>query len=70
MRFKLSKTQTLELSKYWFDLSKLSFGSLILKLFEPGAPNFTPLSFGIIFWGLALTIIFAMIGLQFSRKIK
>lgn len=70
MAFRLSRNQTLELSKYWFDLSKLTFASLILKLFEPGVAEFTSLSVATVLLGLIGTVLFVMIGLVFSKKVK
>ncbi|HTK03210.1 MAG TPA: hypothetical protein VL401_00380 [Alphaproteobacteria bacterium] len=68
MRIRLSRNQISELSKYWFDLSKLTFASLILKLFEPGIAKFDGISIGIALWGLMGTIIFATLGLEFSKN--
>jgi len=67
---RLSNFQIKQISKYWFDLSKLTFASLILKLFEPEAPKFTYSSYATIVLGLIATAIFVMLGLEFSRKVK
>jgi len=68
--FSLKDFQLKEFSKYWFDLSKVTFASLILKLFEPGAPKFVFGSFGVLLLGLTLTLIFVILGLRFARGVK
>lgn len=67
---KLNKFQFREISKYWFDLSKLSFVSLVLKLFEPNMSNMDLRSFLTIITGLILTGSFASIGILFSKGVK
>lgn len=67
---KLTKFQLKEFTRYWFDLSKVTFGSLILKFFEPQAPRLTPGSLGVLLCALTLTFIFAILGLRFSRGVK
>ncbi len=67
---KLSKFQQKEFSKYWFDVSKLTFGSFILKLFEPASPKFTIASMITLLFGLTLALIFVMVGLRFSQGVK
>lgn len=67
---KLKEFQLKEFSKYWFDLSKVTFGSLILKLFEPGAPKLETKSVLTIFSGLTVSVFFIILGLKFSEKVK
>jgi len=69
-RIKLSQFQYKELAKFWFDLSKLTFGSLILKLFEPTLPKISLSAFGTLLSGLILTVIFGMLGMRFSKEVK
>lgn len=66
---KLSNFQIKQISKYWFDLSKLTFASLILKLFEPGGSRLNLISLGTLFWGIVLTGIFVGLGIEYSRKV-
>jgi hypothetical protein len=68
--FKLAEFQLKEFSKYWFDLSKVTFGSLILKFFEPAAPKLTPGSVEVLFLALTLTLIFVILGLRFAQEVK
>jgi len=67
---KLVKFQFKEFAKYWFDLSKITFGSLILKFFEPEAPKFDLRSVLTIICGLILASIFALLGLKIGGKVK
>jgi len=67
---KLNKYQYKEFSKYWFDLSKLTFASLIVKLFEPGAPKFEFRSILTIISGVMFSIVFITLGLKFSKEVK
>ena len=66
----LTEFQFKEIAKYWFDLSKLTFGSLILKLFESGMPEFTIRSFLIMIWGLTAMTVFASLGVRFAKEVK
>jgi len=66
----LEEFQLKEFSKYWFDLSKVTFGSLILKLFEPGAPRLETRSLLTIFSGLTFSVFFVILGLKYSKEIK
>lgn len=70
MKIALNEFQIKEISKFWFDLSKFTFISLILKFFEPQSPAFTFGSIGAVFLGLILVCIFAIVGMLFSRKVK
>lgn len=67
---KLTEFQFKEFAKYWFDLSKITFGSLILKFFEPEAPGFGPRSILTVFSGLTFSAFFAMMVLVISKKVK
>lgn len=67
---KFTEFQLKEISKYWFDLSKLTFVSLILKFFEPGSPSFSWFTVLTIFFGLTATALFAIVGLRISREVK
>jgi hypothetical protein len=68
--WKLSSYQLKKLSDYWLDISKLAIASLIIKFFEPDAPRFTISSALTMIGGLLIAIIFAILGLKFSRKVK
>lgn len=67
---KLNEFQRKELTKFWFNLATFTFGSMILKLFEPSAPKFTGGSIGIVILGLIFMIIFVILGLEFSKGVK
>ena len=68
--FKLREFQLKEFSKYWFDLSKLVFASLILKFFEPEVPKLTSGSFLTMFSGLTISAFLATVGLRLSKEVK
>lgn len=67
---KLTQFQLQEISKYWFDLSKLTFASLILKFFEPNLSGPFQGSTGTIAIGLTATLAFAILGLIFSKGVR
>lgn len=67
---KLVPLQYEELAKYLLDLSKLIFASLILKLFEPNAPNFSPQTIIPLIIGLTGSIVFVILGVKILRKAK
>jgi hypothetical protein len=67
---KLTKFQSEEISKYWFDLSKLTLLSLVLKLFEPSKAEMNLISILTIISGLILAGCFASMGILFSGKVK
>ncbi len=62
------KAQRTELGKYLLDLSKLVLLSFVIKLFEPGASEFTLGSFLAVMLGLTVSVIVAIIGLYFIKK--
>lgn len=64
-----SQYELRQLSNYWFDLSKLSLGSLVLKLFEPEVS----VSGGSLMFatgGLITALVCAKTGIKFARKVK
>jgi len=67
---RLTQFQYKEFAKYWFDLSKVTFGSLILKLFEPGAPKIELKSILTVISGLTFSVFFAILGLRFAKEVK
>lgn len=70
-KFILKQFQLKELSRYSFDLSKIIFGSLVIKMFEP--PNNYKLeikSFLTIFAGLFLTFFTAYFSLILSKEVR
>jgi len=67
---RLNKFQLKEISKFWFDLAKLTLISLVLKLFEPGAPSIDLRSTLTVISGLIIASAFIIIGLLFSRGVK
>lgn len=66
--FRLDKSQRKEFGKYWFDVSKIMFASLVVKLFEPGAPVIILGSLVTILFGLTSSVFFAILGLRFSKE--
>lgn len=66
----LSEFQFKELAKYWFDLSKLTFVSLILKFFEPEARLASSFSFLTIVFGLTAAAGFVIVGLYFAKGVE
>jgi K+ transporter len=66
----LNQFQIEEFSKYWFDLSKITFASLVIKFFEPEKLRFTTGSWITVSIGLTVTFLLAMIGLLLSREVK
>lgn len=67
LSFRLDKSQRKELGKYLLDLSKLVLISFVIKLFEPGAPEFTVGSILAIMLGLTTSVLVAIIALYFLR---
>ena len=67
INFKLTKDQFKEAGKYWLDLSKLTFASLILKLFEPGQ-TFVLSSIITVLFGLTFSIALVILGLRFLKE--
>lgn len=59
-----------KLSEWWFDLSKMAIGSMVLKLFEPGGSKFTGWSAASLVAGLTMTVLCARIGVEFARKVR
>lgn len=59
-----------ELASYFFDISKLTVGSLILKFFEPQSARLTFGSFVTMLAGLILAGFFATLGLWFAKEVK
>ena len=68
--FTLREFQLKEFSKYWFDLSKLTIASLILKFFEPGSPKISIGSVLILFVGLTCALFFVIVGLKVGKGVK
>lgn len=69
-RIRLNEFQSKELSRYCFDLSKLVFASLVLKLFEPGGPKLdTDSTLGVLY-GLFFLSIFAILGHMFGGQVR
>lgn len=66
----LNRFQIEEFAKYWFDLSKITFASLVIKFFEPEKLRFTIGSWITVLLGLTVTILLVMIGLLLSREVK
>jgi len=67
---KRSKKEFDKLADWWFDLSKITFASLAVKLFES---NKSTLNIGFaltILFGLTATLTFARIGVLFTKQIK
>lgn len=69
-RITLDKSQQKEFGKYWIDLSKIVFASLVIKLFEPGSPAITFNSVITVASGLTASLLLAMLGLRFSKEKK
>lgn len=66
--FRFDKSQRKEFGKYWFTMSHIVFGSLVIKLFEPGAPVMSVVSLLTLVFGLTCALFFAMLGLRFSKE--
>ncbi len=65
---KLSKFQREEYSRLWFNLSLLIFGSLVIKIFEPGSQKFDFYAIGAILLGLTGFFICVKVGLYISTE--
>ena len=59
-----------KLSEWWFDLSKLSIGSLVLKLFEPTDQAFGVISIFTVLLGLTFFIVCANFGRKLARRVE
>lgn len=67
---KLDSTQRKEFGKYWLDISKIAFASLVIKLFEPGVPPLSIESVGTLLLGLTMGLLTAMLGLRFTKEAR
>lgn len=67
---KLTQFQLQELAKYWFDISKILVGSLVVKFFEPKAPEFTGGSLAAIFASLTLAFLCVILGMNLLGRVK
>lgn len=65
--FQLDTSQRKELTKYWFGLSQIVVGSMIVKLFESGAPTITIGPLLIILAGLTIALFLVILGLRFAK---
>lgn len=59
-----------KLSEWWFDLSKIAIGSLVLKLFETEGVVFGVRALFSILLGLTFFIVFATFGRNLARRVK
>ena len=59
-----------KLSGWWFDLSKLSIGSLVLKLFEPGDGELGAASVFTVLLGLTFFLVCANFGRKLAREVQ
>jgi hypothetical protein len=66
---RLSPLQRKELAKYLFDLSKLVFASLILKLFEASAPALSINSLLSVLAGLTALLTLVILGLKIIKGV-
>ena len=57
-----------KLSEWWFDVSKITLGSMVIKLFEPGI-RLENGSVIVLLAGLTVSVFCANIGMQFARKV-
>ncbi len=58
-----------KLSEWWFDISKIALGSIVVKLFEPGI-KFESGSIVVLLAGLIAVVSCANIGLKFARMVR
>lgn len=65
---KLSKFQREEYAKLWFDLAKLSVGSFIIKIFEPGGNLLTFNSLVTSLGGLISFLLCVKMGMYISKE--
>lgn len=66
----LSKFQREEYAKLWFDLAKISIGSLVIKLIEPGGPEFNLENIIIFIAGLIIFLLCVRVGLFIGKENK
>ncbi len=69
-KVKRSTYELKKLSEWWFDLSKLSIGSLVLKLFEPSDRAFGATSAFTVLLGLTFFIVCANFGRNLARRVE
>ncbi|MEK7166779.1 MAG: hypothetical protein AAB874_08280 [Patescibacteria group bacterium] len=67
---KFTVFQLKEMSGYCFDVSKLSIGALIVKLFGPEPELWIAADYGTFASGLIVALVFVILGLFFSRRIE
>jgi len=65
---KLTKFQREEYAKLWLNLSLLIFGSLIIKIFEPGKQRFDVYTIGTMIVGLTGFILCVRFGLYIGKE--
>lgn len=65
-----SEYELKKLTDFWFDLSKITLVSLVLKLFEPGKVAFTVGSLLTVAIGLTFSSWCAKVGLAFAKRVK
>lgn len=65
-----SEYELKKLADFWFDLSKITLVSLVLKLFEPGKVAFTIGSLLTVAIGLTFSSWSAKIALEFAKRVK
>jgi len=65
---KLSKFQREEYAKLWFDLSKISIGSLVVKLLEPSGPEVNSENIIIFISGLIIFLLCVRVGLFIGKE--
>lgn len=65
----LSKFQRQEYAKVWFHISVVMFGSLVIKIFEPGNQKITIDSLITVLAGLLLFFLCVKVGLHIGKKI-
>lgn len=66
----LTKFQREEYAKLWFDLSKISIGSLVIKLLEPSGPAINIDSIIVLLAGLIIFILCVRVGLYIGKEGK
>lgn len=59
-----------KLAEWWFDLSKITLGSMAIKFFEPGVWDYSVKSFSSLTAGLFLGLLFARLGTRFARMVE
>jgi hypothetical protein len=58
-----------KLADLWLDVSKISLGSLVIKLLEPDGPKITLGSVIVAIGGLTLSCVSAKLGLSVAREV-